>query len=272
MKLLREIFDFYIDSSIHVSIAVLSLQAVIMIKYCSIINNELLLFTFFSTLFAYNFIKYAQYLIDYNNRISNKLKAIIFISIISLLLSLFLSVKLSLYELIITLLTGIITFLYAIPFFVSSNSNLRGIKGLKIYVVGLVWTLIIVLLPLEYFEYSSLYFILANFIQIYLYVLIAIIPFEIRDIEIDDKRLSTIPQKIGVKRTKIIGLTMILAFVLIELLKISLFNINSMSFDFILVVLLMVFMIFNANEKQKKYYSSFWVEGLPIIWVIILFF
>ena len=65
---------------------------------------------------------------------------------------------------------------------------------------------------------------------------------------------------------------MILAFALIELLKISLFNINSMSFDFILVVLLMVFMIFNANEKQKKYYSSFWVEGLPIIWVIILFF
>ena len=178
--------------------------------------------------------------------------------------------KLSLYELIIVLLSGIITFLYAIPLFLSSNNNLRGIKGLKIYVVGLVWTLIIVLLPLEYFEYSSLYFILANFIQIYLYVLIAIIPFEIRDIDIDDKRLSTIPQKIGIKGTKIIGLAMILAFVLIELLKISLFNINSMSFDFILVVLLMTLLIFNAN-KQKKYYSSFWAEGLPIIWAIILF-
>ena len=239
-------------------------------KYCSIINNELLLFTFFSTLFAYNFIKYAQYLIYSNNLISNKLKVIAFISVASLLLSLFLSMKLSLYELIIVLLSGIITFLYAIPLFLSSNNNLRGIKGLKIYVVGLVWTLIIVLLPLEYFEYSSLYFILANFIQIYLYVLIAIIPFEIRDIDIDDKRLSTIPQKIGIKGTKIIGLAMILAFVLIELLKISLFNINSMSFDFILVVLLMTLLIFNAN-KQKKYYSSFWAEGLPIIWAIILF-
>ena len=108
MKLLREIFDFYIDSSIHVSIAVLSLQAVIMIKYCSIINNELLLFTFFSTLFAYNFIKYAQHLIYSNNQISKKLIAIIFISIISLLISLFLSRSLSFYELIIVLLSGIL--------------------------------------------------------------------------------------------------------------------------------------------------------------------
>ena len=272
MKLARQIFDFYIDSSIHVSLAVLSLQVVIMIKYCSVLNSELLSFTFFSTLFAYNFIKYAQHLIYSNNQISNKLKAIVFISITSLFFSLFFSMKLSLYELIIVLFSGIITFSYAIPFFLSSNSNLRGIKGIKIYIVGLVWTLIIVLLPLEYFEYSSLYFILANFIQIYIYVLIAIIPFEIRDIDIDDKRLSTIPQKIGIKGTKILGLGMILAFVLIELLKISLFNINSMSFDFILVALLMTLLIFNANKKQKKYYSSFWVEGLPIIWATILFF
>jgi hypothetical protein len=272
MKLLKQFFNFYIDSSVHVSLAVCCLQAIIMIKYCSIINNSLLYFTFFSSLLAYNLIKYSKYIIDNYYNISYKLKIIAVISIFSLFLSLFFAFSLSLYEIILVLFAGMITLLYAIPIFLVTNNNLRAVKGLKIYLVALVWTIITVLSPLEYYRDFGLLFILITFIQIFIYVLIAIIPFEIRDIDIDDKRLSTIPQKIGVKNTKVLGILMILFLVLFELLKIELNTINNLSLDVFIVSFIMIFLIINSKKGQSKFYSSFWVEGVPILWVLLLLF
>ena len=40
--------------------------------------------------------------------------------------------------------------------------------------------------------------------QRYLYVVIAILPFEIRDMQYDSIKLSTIPQQIGIIKTKFI--------------------------------------------------------------------
>jgi len=272
MKLLKHFFNFYIDSSIHVSLSVCCLQAMIMIKYCSSINNNLLYFTFFSSLLAYNFIKYFKFVIDNYNNISYKIKVIIVISVFSFLSAFFFTFYLSLYEIVLVSFAGIITFLYAIPTFLISNYNLRATKGLKIYLVALVWTLITVLLPLQFYKDLGLLFILLIFIQIFIYVLIVIIPFEIRDIDIDDTRLSTIPQKIGIRNTKILGFIMILFFLLIEFLKIKLNVIDNLSLDIFIISFLMIFLIINSKKRQSKFYSSFWVEGIPILWVLLLLF
>ena len=40
------------------------------------------------------------------------------------------------------------------------------------------------------------------------------LPFEIRDMQYDSLKLSTIPQRIGVMKTKIIGVFMLLFFLL----------------------------------------------------------
>ena len=156
--------------------------------------------------------------------------------------------------------------------FLISNYNLRATKGLKIYLVALVWTLITVLLPLQFYKDLGLLFILLIFIQIFIYVLIVIIPFEIRDIDIDDTRLSTIPQKIGIRNTKILGFIMILFFLLIEFLKIKLNAIDNLSLDIFIISFLMIFLIINSKKRQSKFYSSFWVEGIPVLWVLLLLF
>jgi hypothetical protein len=241
-----------------------------MIKYCSSINNNLLYFTFFSSLLAYNFIKYFKFVIDNYNNISYKIKVIIAISVFSFLSAFFFTFYLSLYEIVLVSFAGIITFLYAIPLI--SNYNLRATKGLKIYLVALVWTLIAVLLPLQFYKDLGLLFILLIFIQIFIYVLIVIIPFEIRDIDIDDTRLSTIPQKIGIRNTKILGFIMILFFLLIEFLKIKLNAIDNLSLDIFIISFLMIFLIINSKKRQSKFYSSFWVEGIPVLWVLLLLF
>ena len=267
---LKEFFSFYIDSSMHVSMSVCCLQTIMMIKYRSIINHDILYFTFFSTLFAYNFIKYFEYIYGNYDSISVKLKFIAYTSIFSLFFSLFFLFKLALNEVLLIALISIITLLYAVPFFLFSDTNLRSVRGLKIYVVALVWTMTVVLLPFEFYTELSLLFLIINFIQIFIYVLIAIVPFEIRDINIDNKRLSTIPQKIGIKNTKILGVLLCLLFLLIELLKQKYFSWYYLGFDFIVISLLMMFLIINSKNPQSKFYSSFWVEGVPILWIVIL--
>ena len=267
---LKEFFSFYIDSSMHVSMSVCCLQTIMMIKYRSIINHDILYFTFFSTLFAYNFIKYFEYIYGNYDSISVKLKFIAYTSIFSLFFSLFFLFKLALNEVLLIALISIITLLYAVPFFLFSDTNLRSVRGLKIYVVALVWTMTIVLLPFEFYMELGLLFLIINFIQIFIYVLIAIVPFEIRDINIDNKRLSTIPQKIGIKNTKILGVLLCLLFLLIELLKQKYFSWYYLGFDFIVISLLMMFLIINSKNPQSKFYSSFWVEGVPILWIVIL--
>lgn len=270
MRKLKELFSFYIDSSMHVSISICCLQTIMMIKYSLIINYDIVCFTFFSTLFAYNFIKYFAYIYENYSSISIKLKLITCTSIFSSIFSLFFLFKLALNEILLIALISIITFLYAVPFFLFSDTNLRSVRGLKIYVVALVWTMTVVLLPFEFYTELSLLFLIINFIQIFIYVLIAIVPFEIRDINIDNSRLSTIPQKIGIKNTKILGVILCLSFVLIELLKQKYYSWYYLNFDFIIISLLMIFLIVNSKESQSKFYSSFWVEGVPILWIVIL--
>jgi len=94
------------------------------------------------------------------------------------------------------------------------------------------------------------------------------LPFEIRDLNYDSLKLATIPQKIGIKKTKTIGVFLLIVFFFLEYFK------DELKGDSILVLLIVLFvtlllMIF-SNKNQSKYYSAFFVESVPIIWLIIL--
>ena len=52
-----------------------------------------------------------------------------------------------------------------------------------------------------------------------MYVVIAILPFEIRDMKYDSIKLATIPQRIGIEKTKIIGALLIVIIFLLEFFK-----------------------------------------------------
>ena len=86
----------------------------------------------------------------------------------------------------------------------------------------------------------------------------------------DDPHLKTVPQQIGVKRTKIVGLLLLLPFYLLEFFKNN-FDKNQLIINLVLVILISFFMLF-ATEKRSKYYTSFWVESIPIVWWLLLIF
>lgn len=94
------------------------------------------------------------------------------------------------------------------------------------------------------------------------------LPFEIRDLNYDNLKLATIPQKIGIKKTKIIGGLLLLLFLMLDFLKDQL-KVEIILSTFIITFVTLLFILF-SNKNQSKYYSAFWVESLPVVWLLIL--
>ena len=93
------------------------------------------------------------------------------------------------------------------------------------------------------------------------------LPFEIRDLNYDSLKLGTIPQRIGVKRTKIIGIFLLILFFFLEYFKNEI-DTKSLTILLIITFVTALFLAF-SNKNQSKYYSSFWVESLPIFWLVL---
>ena len=107
---------------------------------------------------------------------------------------------------------------------------------------------------------------IALFIQFFLFVVIYSMPFEIRDLKYDSKELRTIPQIFGIKKSKYISY--ILSFIFISISFINQSKNNDLISD-VLISVILIFIIYRTKKNQTKYFSSFWVESVPVYWFII---
>ena len=110
MKLLKRVFAFYINASIHVALAVLSLLAITVLEYHLVIPIELWLFVFLGALTGYNFVKYAKVAGLHHRSLTQSLKAIQIFSGICFVFLAFIAFKLSIQTLMITAAFGLATF------------------------------------------------------------------------------------------------------------------------------------------------------------------
>lgn len=274
MRLLKPLLDFYINSSIHVAISVVSLLWITSIEFDLALDLNLLWFVFFASITGYNFVKYFGIAKFHHRRLASWLQVIQVFSLLCFLLMCFFAFKLSMQTIIYIGVFAIVTFLYAIPFlpkrlFMDQQKNLRSIGGLKVYVIGLVWAGVTVLLPIINSNFPLHADVWITTAQRFLFVILLILPFEIRDLNYDSLKLSTIPQKIGIRNTKILGLILGIAFLLLEFFKDDLDPKNS-AISFVVIALTLLFLKF-SKKNQNNYYSSFWVEGIPIFWLILHF-
>lgn len=274
MRVLKQFLDFYINSSIHVALSVLSMAWVTFMKFQLAYDGTLLFFVFFASITGYNFVKYFGIAKFHHRRLADWLKAIQIFSLLCFLAMCFFAFRLPLRALLFIAAFGAITFLYAIPFlpkyfFMDQQKNLRNIGGLKVYVIAFVWAGVTVLLPLFNQGHSFDADVWLTFFQRFVFIIILMLPFEIRDLQYDSLKLSTIPQKIGVRNTKVIGLLLGMVFFFIEFFK-DILNPNEIFITLIMAVVTMVFLVF-SKKYQSKYYCSFWVESLPMLWLLLHF-
>ena len=268
MTTFKSLFEFYINSSIHVAIAVCCLCGITCIHFELEADYNLLLFTFFATITGYNFVKYFGLAKFHHRSLAPWLKHIQIFSFLCFIPLGYFLLQLEQNVLVYFTFVGAITFLYAIPFLPKSifleGKNLRTISGLKIYVIALVWAITTVVIPVVNAGVEMGNDVIIEAIQRFIYVLIAMLPFEIRDMQYDSLKLSTIPQQIGIRLTKISGVLLAMPFFFLEFFKDELIS-HHIVILLVVTLILILFVVF-SKIKQSKYFSSFWVEGIPIVW------
>ncbi len=273
MKVLKRIFDFYINSSIHVALSVFSLAWITLLEFELPYDKNVLFFIFFASITGYNFVKFFGLAKFHHRSLATWLKYIQLFSLVCFLLMCYYVLQLEQTTLVYISVFGVVTFLYAIPFlpkkiFLDEKQNLRSLSGLKVYVIALVWCGVTVFLPLANADFLMNWDVSITAIQRFVFVLVLMLPFEIRDLQYDSVKLATIPQQIGVKKTKVIGVLLLMVFFFLDYLK---DDIQLMNLLVLLVVTAITLLsVVLAKKEQSKYYSAFFVEGIPVLWLLLI--
>jgi len=277
MQLFKKIVDFYIYSNIHVALAGFSLTKITLINF-GIEDNLTTIFVAFSILISYNFIRFYEIK---NNRLNwfkdwlfMNLKGILLLFILSILglgyISFFADFNLK--SVLILFPFAFMTFFYAIPLLKRGKLEVsfRNFPMIKIFSIAIAWAGISVFFPLYEAQYqftSEVYF---DFIQRILFLLAITIPFDIRDVNADSKSLKTLPQILGIPNSKILGTLLLIGFLLMEILKEN-FTYAGFLIVLIISIITSLFLWF-SSPKKSRYYTSFWVESIPIIWLGLIIF
>jgi hypothetical protein len=253
MKILKQLFNFYINGSIHVAFAVFCLVQI------TVISNHLTSIeyfpfcVFFGTVLGYNFLKYFEVF----RRGFFRSKTYFAIIVVSLLAGI--GFSFSFYLLTNTfqkliLISGLLVLIY--PF-------LRKYGWLKLFLVSFVVTFITVYIPFQTVKWVPFEFCI-SLIQRFFILTSLLIPFEIMDSKTDDKTLNTLPQLFGINSAKLFGILLIIPFIIFEFLK------PNPNYIVLPIGIITVLFIDFTEWKRNKYYTSFWVESVPILWWILL--
>jgi len=259
----KRIFDFYLDASIHVALSVFCLVWLTGFALNIYIDKDFAFFLFFGTIASYNFIKYGLEAEKYILVANRYHKNIQFLSFAALAFACYHAYFLKLNTWVGLGVLAILTGLYAIPVLPKAK-NLRSLSGFKIFPVALVWAGATVLLPIVQIDADISWDVQVEAVQRFLMVLALILPFEIRDLRFDAPDLQTIPQRYGIKKTKKIGIVLVVFLVSMTFLKDNL-EVNEIAVKAFIGITLIVALVL-SEKKRSKYFASFWVELLPVTW------
>ena len=266
-KVLGNVFDFYLKASIHVSFAVFALVQMTF-YFCRLpFDWTVSLLAFSGTLFSYNFIKYADYVLVHRHNLSLKMKAILLLSVVALIVGMVSFFYLTSAAQLVTISLLILAVLYAVP--ISKRiPNLRNWSGLKVYIVCLCWATVTLIIPVFNAGIELSLDIWIKFLQRFILVLILIGIFEIVDLQYDEKYLKTIPQLLGTRKTKWLLAILLIPFFAIEFFKVGFQPIQA--WNNLIIVCITLLFIQLASPKRSNYFSLFWVESVPIYWWILV--
>lgn len=267
MRVIKAIFNFYIDASVHVALAVLSL---VLLSYHYLylpVDWNLGMVLFLLTIATYNFIKYGVEVRKYV-LVSNRYHRLIqFFSIAALIPASYLASSFSMGIFVTLALLAILAALYAIPF-LPQKQSLRTQGTIKVGIVALVWSGITVVLPVVAAKSTISFDFWIELFQRFLFVYALMIPFEIRDLRFDRPDLGTLPQILGIRATKYLGFICMFMAAGLTYFKDDIRP--GEAGEKLLIFFILGVLIWFSNPERRSTYAAFWVEGLPIIWVVLV--
>ena len=165
---------------------------------------------------------------------------------------------------------ALISLTYSIPIIPTINGwkRLRDIPGLKIFAISLVVTFTTSSIPLFLLNEISGTDILLMSIQRFLFILAITIPFDVRDVRMDEKwNLKTIPLLLG--NTKAIRLAITLVNLMSAITIYQLVNTGSISTLTTLSVVISnfwaTFILYKFRENNSPLFNAFMMEGTMVV-------
>lgn len=248
-------------------LAVSSFTAITYLHLRIPVNTELVVFCFFSTIFAYNSIKYLDLIVLRKRPLSKNLKIILAISGVALAGMAYFIQIFGWIEIAFLASLSIVSYLYS---YTPTNrfKSLRSVTGIKIIIIAIVWTGTTVTLPGLSENLMNDSRIWVETFQRFILVIVLTLPFDLRDLRVDYGEIKTIPQLIGIKQTKFVSGVLCFLIIISEII----FSYKTLFTSITLAVVTTLLFLITAilNLFQSKYLSSFWVEGIPIAWLITL--
>ena len=149
--------------------------------------------------------------------------------------------------------------------------GLRNTPYLKIFLIAASWSISTVLLT--YFENNLLIdqrFYLEIFARFF-FILGITIPFDIRDLKFDNRKLKTIPIVFGFDDSKKIALFFLFIYILISsyVYLFNNFNLNYLLATFF-CFLYSAYLVNNLKANSSNFYYSFWLESCSISLLVFL--
>lgn len=222
------------------------------------------LFLFFSTLFIYTLLRMikvhfnptSKQVIHYRNEQVTytyiAITSVVFAGVIYFVNHFFIDKQLN----TLLIIGSIISVLYALPFVFKSGVKLalRDMPYLKLFLIGVVWSLLCFYYPTRFHPYN---------VQLtfsgFLFIISITIPFDIRDLPFDNPNQKTIPQLLGWKAAKLIAILLNgLFFVFIAFLFPQLYK----SIFFWLICATHLFVLQHVHPSRSHRFYGFFVDGL----------
>lgn len=266
MRLFKLVLDFYLRASIHVG---LSVWALCMLTGHMFGISEIFtpaLFGFFVTVAGYNFVKFHTLFLS-RRSLSNEALGILLVSAVAAAGGAYCFFRLDFAAQLAGILSLLLTVLYTLPFF-PNRKNFRNWAGVKIYIVSFCWVVITVVMPVLDAGIPIGNDFWLKCAQRFILVFVLILAFEITDLGNDDPLLETVPQKLGVTATKNLGLFLLTIFYILEFFRVSVETAQLLANLFLITIT--GAMLWFAQPWRSRYYASFWVESIPIVWWLIL--
>ncbi|MGI4021297.1 MAG: UbiA family prenyltransferase [Janthinobacterium lividum] len=283
-KLFRPAFDFLLFSNLFMALCAVAQAMVtfILIDFQPI--YPVLAILFLSTFCIYNFsillskpkdpakspFKRVRWFFSYY-------RWMVTITVISAMLLLPLFFLVSNESKLLLVFLSILSFGYGLPMFTAGNQKfgLRNIPGLKLLLIGITWTLSVVLLPV--FEIEHIHHlkiadadILLLTAKRFLFITVIAIPFDIRDLFQDHKLgLKTIPVVFGEKNAYLLCQILLIAY-LILLFLFRNHGFDNNFFALTITIVLAGWLIFRSKFEKNEYYYFFFLDGVLILQYVLM--
>jgi 4-hydroxybenzoate polyprenyltransferase len=269
LKAVRKVVDFYLYSSIHIALGAALSVILCYAVFTHIPTSDYPLFVFSATLCLYcghrilginkaiQFEKEGRFAIIKKYRIH-----LILYAILGAIGSIYFYVSLPISQQIWLLAPALISIVYVLPIF-SNKRRLRDYNFIKIFLISLVWSFIIGVVPYVEVKGSLDIWGVLFALEKFLFIFAITLPFDVRDLEIDRaNNVKTIPSLIGTKKTyKISYLLMALVFGIIIILYSQKVYSTSIALALAIAYQLTGFALQRSKGKKDDYYYSGLLDG-----------